>query len=289
MSWRTIYITRRAKLELRLNHLVVRSDETLRIPLDEIGTVIIDSTAVSVTVSLLSELTLRKIKVILCDTKHNPVGEIIPYYGSHDTSKSIRQQIAWKQKMKDDAWQLQIIWKLKKQNNLLHLMQSNVTELMDSFINEVEPGDATNREGHAAKIYFHALWGNQFIRGAEDPINAALNYGYSLLLSLFNKEVVARGYITQLGIWHNNQFNPYNFSSDLMEPFRPIIDRYVFESGFSEFTSKEKLKMLDLLQSQVLIGGKKHYLPNAVSVFTHGFINMMNHEDKSYYEIYSDL
>jgi CRISPR-associated endonuclease Cas1 subtype II len=85
-------------------------------------------------------------------------------------------------------------------------------------------GDKTNREGHAAKVYFNALFGKDFSRKQLNDINAGLNYGYSIILSMFSREIVKNGCITQIGIKHSNYFNQYNLASDLMEPFRVIID-----------------------------------------------------------------
>ena len=100
MSWRIVVISQMAKLDLRLNYLVIRKEDTVRIHLSEISTLIIETTAVSLTAALLSELTKRKIKVIFCDEKRNPSSELIPYYGSHDTSDKIRIQIKWQKYIK---------------------------------------------------------------------------------------------------------------------------------------------------------------------------------------------
>ena len=100
MSWRIIVISKRAKLDLQLGKMVVRSDEITKIVLSEISTIIIESTAVSITASLISELAKRKIKVIFCDEKRNPSSELLPYYGSHDTSAKIREHIKWSEQQK---------------------------------------------------------------------------------------------------------------------------------------------------------------------------------------------
>ncbi len=105
---------------------------------------------------------------------------------------------------------------------------------------EIELGDKTNREGHAAKVYFNALFGMDFSRSKECAINAALNYGYGILLSCFNREVIANGYITQLGLFHNNMFNQFNLASDLMEPFRILVDRIVVKNKPEKFESERK-------------------------------------------------
>ena len=96
--------------------------------------------------------------------------------------------------------------------------------MLNGYIKEIKFNDATNREGHAAKVYFNALFGMNFNRNADNAINAALNYGYSIILSAVNREVVSNGYLTQLGLFHDNMFNQFNLSCDIMEPLRILID-----------------------------------------------------------------
>jgi CRISPR-associated endonuclease Cas1 subtype II len=272
-----------------MSHLVVRSDETVRIPISEIGVLIVDNTGCSFTCSLLVELIKNKIKVIFCDEKHNPCCETIPNVGSHDCSKSIRSQIAWSKVVCATVWTELVFWKIKKQRDHLSERGSPQAALLDLYLNEIEYGDATNREGHAAKVYFNALWGMDFSRDKECPTNAALNYGYALLLSLFNKEIVSAGYLTQLGIWHDNQFNPYNLTSDLMEPFRPLIDRKVYDLAPKEFGPKEKREMLTIIEQQVLMDGQKQYLPNAIRIYVKSILDKLNGPADSLISMYSDL
>lgn len=207
MSWRVVVITKRAKLDLQLGKMVVRSDETVKIVLSEISTIIIESTAVSLTTSLIAELAKRKIKVIFCDEKRNPSCELVNYYGSHDTSNKVRRQIVWKQSTKEAVWTEIVTEKIRKQKELLEALGKEEAALLSSYLREIVWNDETNREGHAAKVYFNALFGMDFTRTEDNFVNAALNYGYSIILSAFTREVVANGYITQLGLFHDNMFN----------------------------------------------------------------------------------
>lgn len=286
MSWRTVVISRTAKLDLQMGFLVVRSDETTKIHLGEIGTLIIESTAVSLTASLLSELVKRKIKVIFCDEKRNPEAELIGYYGSHDTSNKIRKQIAWKEKTKDAVWTEIVTEKIRKQKELLEYLGREEAELLSSYIREIEWKDATNREGHAAKVYFNSLFGMDFTRTADILTNAALNYGYAIFLSAFNREIVANGYLTQLGLFHDNMFNQFNLASDLMEPFRILVDRKVRSMDFTEFEHKEKMQLVDILNQEVLIDGKNQYVNNAIKVYCKSVFDALNEDDSSLIRFY---
>ena len=286
MSWRVIVISKRAKLDLQLGYMVVRSEEVTKIVLSEISTILIESTAVSITTSLLSELSKRKIKVIFCDEKRNPSSELVSYYGSHDTSNKIRKQIAWKQNTKEAVWTEIVTEKIRKQKEILEILGKEESELLSSYIKEITWNDGTNREGHAAKVYFNALFGLDFTRTEDNYINAGLNYGYSIILSAFTREIVANGYITQLGLFHDNMFNQFNLASDLMEPFRVLIDQKIFQMKLIDFEHNEKMQLVDVLNQEVLIDGKKQYVNNAIKIYCKSVFDALNENDSSLIRFY---
>lgn len=288
MSWRIVVISRSAKLDYKMDYLIVRQEEITKIHLSEIYTLIIESTAVSITASLLSELTKRKIKVIFCDEKRNPSSELIPYYGSHDTSAKVRKQVAWSKEVKTGVWTEIVTEKIRKQRDYLKKLGKEEYKLLDEYVEQIETGDSTNREGHAAKVYFNALFGVKFTRTSEDPINAALNYGYGLILSAFNREIVSNGYITQLALFHDNMFNQFNLGSDLMEPFRILVDKRVVRLAPDRFEHEEKIFMVDLLNQEVIIDGKKNYVNNAIKIYCRSVFDAINEKDVSLIRFYKD-
>lgn len=279
MSWRTIVITKRAKLDLQLGFMVVRGEDTTKVALNEIAVVLIESTAVSLTTSLLAELMKRKVKVIFCDEKRNPSSELVSYYGSHDTSNKIRKQIAWRQNTKEAVWTEIVSEKIRKQKELLELLGKEEAELLSSYLQQIAWNDETNREGHAAKVYFNALFGLDFTRTEDNLINAALNYGYSIILSSFTREIVANGYITQLGLFHDNMFNQFNLASDLMEPFRPLVDKCVLEMKLEQFEHEEKMWLVDIQNQEVQIDGKIQYVSNAIKIYCKSVFDALNEDD----------
>ena len=145
---------------------------------------------------------------------------------------------------------------------------------------------STTREGHAAKVYFNALFGKDFTRNDDNPINAALNYGYSLILSTINREIVANGYLTQLGFFHDNMFNQFNLSCDLMEPFRILVDRYVFSSRITAFSVEEKHKMLEILQQEIGINNTRQVLTNGIKIYVRSIFDAINEKDLSLITFY---
>lgn len=286
MSWRVVVITKRAKLDLQLGKIVIRSDDTVKIVLSEISTLIIESTAVSLTTSLIAELTKRKIKVIFCDEKRNPSCELIGYYGSHDTSNKIRRQIVWKEKTKEAVWTEIVTEKIRKQKELLEIMGKDESEKLESYLQEITWNDSTNREGHAAKVYFNALFGSDFTRTEDNLINAALNYGYTIILSAFTREIVANGYITQLGLFHDNMFNPFNLASDLMEPFRILVDKKVIRLSLTQFEHEEKMQLVNILNDEVQINGRIQYVNNAIKIYCKSIFDALEEDDSSLIQFY---
>lgn len=288
MSWRVVVIDNQAKLDYKMGYLVVRGLETKRILIDEIAVLMITNPAVSFTGFLVEALTDKKVKVIFCDTKRNPVAELMPHHGCHDSSAKIRTQVGWNQAIKDMVWRDIVSEKIRKQAELLlELGKTEQAGLLDTYIGQVEIADATNREGHAAKVYFNALFGMDFTRSADIPVNAALNYGYSILLSAFNREVSANGYLTQLGIFHGNMFNHFNLACDLMEPFRVIVDRKVLQMKPVQFEKSEKLELLSLLDQKVVIDGQNQFLFNAIKIYTKSVLDAINDNDCGEIRFYS--
>lgn len=178
--------------------------------------------------------------------------------------------------------------KIRKQAELLREFEKhNEAQMLENYIAEIEFNDVTNREGHAAKVYFNALFGMNFTRSSECVTNAALNYGYSIMLSAFNRECVLNGYLTQLGLFHNNMFNQFNLSCDLMEPFRALVDRNVKSNNYTKFDTEEKHKLVGLLNDVVEIGGQKQYVNNAIKIYCRSVFDAINDNDVSLIRFYN--
>lgn len=278
MSWRTVIVSNKCKLSYKNNYLIIRNEEVQMIHLSEVNIVVIDSTQVSITTYLISELSKRKIKVIFCDELRNPTAELMPYYGAHNTSKKVLEQIKWKDETKNKVWKEIVKNKIYQQHTVLKLSKRIDDDRLLQYIEEIKDGDITNREGHAAKVYFNSLFGNEFSRNLECDTNSALDYGYSILLSTFNKEIVSKGYITQLGINHRNEFNFFNLSCDLMEPFRPIVDAVVYNSIGMPFDKAYKYKLINILNFKVKIDGKEQFVSNAIPIYIKSVIDAIEQD-----------
>jgi CRISPR-associated endonuclease Cas1 subtype II len=286
MTWRTVVIESACKLSYKNDYLIMRNENVKMVHLSEINTIIIDSTAVTITSYLISEMLSRKIKIIYCDHKRNPIGEVVPYYGSHDSSKKIHLQVNWDYEYAKKVWTEIIKRKIFHQAQLLEYYDIETSHMLYDYYKEVKLFDETNREGHAAKVYFNSLFGKEFNRDEKNDINIALNYGYTVILSQFNKEIVSNGYITQIGIKHSNYFNPFNLSSDLMEPFRPLVDKIVKDNYGVVFGGTMKIQLLDVLNNKVMIKGKKQYVSNAIDIYVKSIFKAIEKCDISLIEFF---
>nr|WP_106788656.1 type II CRISPR-associated endonuclease Cas1 [Massilistercora timonensis] len=286
MSWRIVVISNSAKLEYKMEYMVIRQDRITKIHMSEIALLMVETTAVSITAGLLCELTKRKIKVIFCDEKRNPSSELVGYYGSHDTSAKIRKQIEWSEDIKRIIWTEIVSEKIRNQKSFLEDLGKEESNLLEGYLREIQPGDSTNREGHAAKVYFNAVFGMEFSRTSDIPINAALNYGYGIILSTVNREIVANGYLTQIGLFHDNMFNTFNLGSDLMEPFRVLVDRKVYQLRPNKFEHDEKMEILNILNEEIVIDGKRNYVINALKIYCKSVFDAINDRDISQIKFY---
>ncbi len=284
MGWRVVAVSSISKLDYKLDYLVIRTKETIsRIHLSEISVLMIESTAVSLTSYLLVELGKQKIDVIFCDEHRFPFARFQPLYGSHNTSEKVREQVLWTSENKNAIWQKIVFAKIIGQSSVLKRIgnEEGYKALLE-FSREVTPGDTTNREGHAAKVYFNRLFGMNFTRTDKDnAINSALNYGYSLLLSIVAREVVSNGYLTQLGIHHDNMFNDLNLACDFMEPFRPFIDLLCAKMNPEAFGKDQKLELIGFMNRQIIIAGKQQYMLNAIEIYVKSLFISLETGDSS--------
>lgn len=281
MSFRTVVIEKRSKLDLRMGYLVIRQEDDIkRVFLDEINTLIVENPACCVTGCLLVELISRKIKVIFCDEKHSPCAELFPCYGHGEAAGKLQEQIHWDNEFCQTLWTCIVVEKIRNQAlYLLEKSKNNEAEMLLGYIKDIQPGDSSNREGHAAKVYFNAILKNGCRRGDGSVIDSALNYGYSVLLSAISREIVSCGYSTQLGIAHHNTFNHFNLSCDLMEPFRVFVDRWVDACDFCNFESAEKHKILEIFNQPFYINGENRRLDDAIMIYTRSIFKAITNRD----------
>ena len=281
MGWRTVVVNTHSKLSYKNNHLIFKdATRTEMIHLSEVDILLLETTDIVLSTMLIKRLVDENILVIFCDDKRLPTAHLMPYYARHDSSLQLSRQIDWEEAVKAEVWTHIISQKILNQS--IYLSACGFIEKSQSVMNlyhSLELFDPSNREGHSARIYFNTLFGKDFNRELDNEINTSLDYGYTLLLSMFAREVVLSGCMTQLGLKHANQFNQFNLASDIMEPFRPIIDQIVYENRNHSFV-KIKRELFSIFSDTFQYNNKEMYLTNIVSDYTKKVIKALNNKGK---------
>ena len=286
MGWRCVVIDSPCKLRVSNNYLIVRNDDVRKIHLSEVYCLMIACPAVNITGIALYELTRNKIKVVFCDEKRDPYGELIGYYGSHNCAKQLRKQLGWSGAAMGFVGTEIVTQKIRNQAAVLRKYGFDErASMLDGYAAEVFRGDTANREGHAAKVYFNTLFGMSFTREKDCNVNSALNYGYAVLLSCINREVVACGRLTQLGLTHRNEFNEFNLSCDLIEPFRVLVDEDVFLNRDKPFGKERKFELVGLLNKRVVYG-KELCLNDAVGSYVRNVFDCLDSDGQNGLALY---
>lgn len=279
MGFRHVVVETPCKLSYKGGYMVVRKeDDTAKVLIDDITTVVLQTNRVYISAYLLSELSKAKVSLVVSDERHNPVGQYLPLYGAHNASKRVVEQLAWTEPAKKRVWQRVVKDKIEHQARVLEARaREDAAERLRVQLPDVRSGDTTNREAAAARLYFRSLFGPDFSRDVETPVNAALDYGYAVLLSAVNREIVARGYLTQMGICHRNEYNQFNLGCDFMEPFRPIVDRLVFDHVEGDFTKDGKRLLVDMLNQSIPYRGGRYRIASVVSLYVQDCLSALNH------------
>lgn len=243
-----------SRLSKRRGHLIVSLGEsTHEVPLDDIFGVVIVCEDVQVSTNALVALLDRGIAIQFCNGRHMPSGMLLPYVGHQLTRERQLAQISLSNAQKGRLWQKIITSKIKNQAVILEL-ESRGAEILRKFAEEVRPMDESNMEGQAARLYWRELFGEDFRRDVTaSGINSFLNYGYAIVRSAVARYAVASGLNPAFGLFHRNMGNPFCLVDDLMEPFRPLVDRLCIDFVEEiELTTQIKRTLVDVLE--VLVG-----------------------------------
>lgn len=263
-----------ATLSMNLQQLVVKKDDKVTtIPIEDIGVVVLDNKQIVVTHALLSSLAKNNIAVVVCDDTHLPIGLQLPLDGNHIQSERFQEQISASEPLRKQMWQQTIQWKIRNQANVLAL-QGQENRNMKKWVLDVKSGDSDNLEARAAAYYWKTVFPSlpDFVRDTnEKGINSLLNYGYAIVRAMMARALVAAGLLPTLGIHHHNRYNAYCLADDIMEPYRPYVDKEVIsimqvDEQINELTSIHKQRLLLLPFVDVNIEG--HRSPMMVAIQT---------------------
>lgn len=253
MIKKTIYCGSPAYLSLKHDQLVIKpKDENAMeatIPIEDIGYLELDNGAITLSMPLLNKLLSENCAVGICDASHIPSGLLLPLSGHSLHTERIRPQIETKLPIKKRMWQCTIQQKIKNQARLLEYLDKP-HERVFAKAEKVLSGDTSNQEGQAAGLYWKYLFGKDFIRDRYgDYPNNLLNYGYAILRAIIARALVSTGLHPSLGIHHKNRANPFCLADDIMEPYRPFVDKLVFEL----WQNSTEIFQLDTTHKKILL------------------------------------
>lgn len=284
MTWRAVHISDSEQIRLKLDNLLVKKQGTsITIPLSDISMIVAEGGDTIVTLRLMSALSKYNIALVVCDQNHIPTGIYTAYNGHFKSYKKQMKQLSWSDYRKSKLWEMVIEMKLANQLDLLIITEKSevAIQLISSYMDEIEIGDKTNREGHAAKVYFNELFGMKFTRQTQmetDVINAGLNYGYTIIRAQMARLIMGYGLNPIMGIFHRNEYNQFNLADDLMEPFRQLVDRWVYENLQDEDYLKfsHRLSLINLMNAKVKLGKEYCTVVGAMDKFVQAFMKNMD-------------
>lgn len=276
MIKRTIFITSPAILKLKngqLRIVISETEEEKSLPVEDLGFVVIENLQVQISMPLISALNANNVAIIFCDESHMPKCMLLNLDSNRIQTELFAAQINAGQILKKRLWQ-QIV-KRKIENQAAHLNKAGKESMeLTKMVNKVQSGDVTNREGLAARLYWQHLMGNGFVRDRSGlPPNFVFNYIYIILRAAVARSLVGSGLLPTLGIHHHNRYNSFCLADDIMEPYRPFADQIaveVFKENplLTELNTKDKIKLLSLLQIDVKIAKNTRPLMIALSETT---------------------
>lgn len=267
MGYRSIVISSSVRISVKNEQLVIEGEATGSVPIEDIRTLLIESRAATVTTYALSALSEAGVCVYLCDDKHLPCAVLQPLGRYSRQKKRLFTQLEQSKPHLKRLWQSVVISKIQNQARCLELCGADAEQhgKVARLAFTVQSGDVTNVEGQAAALYFPCLFGKGFSRGEETPVNAALNYGYAIVRGYIARSLADHGFEPCLGIHHHSELNNYNLADDLIEPFRPLVDLFVFRHmPEEELSPADKKELCNILNYELLSGGEHHSAAYAI-------------------------
>lgn len=263
MAWRGLHISNPARLTHRSRQIVVdpeEGDEALTFPIEDIAWIILDTPQVSVSGSLLSALAENGVAMVVPDAKHHPAGMLMSFHQHHAQAAIAHAQIGMSQPLKKRLWQKLVSAKIENQAAVLRGIGSDHATALSAMAGRVGSGDPDNLEAQAARAYWQRLF-EGFRRHDEDRRNGLLNYGYAVVRAALARSCAASGLLPAFGIHHRSRTNPFNLVDDLIEPFRPVVDRMararVTAEERDEMDVEDRRHMAGILSENISIGEER--------------------------------
>ena len=267
MAFRNLMIESPARISLKNDQLMIHTHREFSVPVEDISALLLESRQSTITTAALSFLGQSGCCVFLCDEKHMPCAVLTPFAQHSRALPVLQKQLGATEPRKKQLWQTVVRAKVAAQSACLELSgKADDAQWLRAMIPQVRSGDTGNIEATAAQRYFPALFGEGFIRGEDNGINAALNYGYAILRGAMARSLAVYGFLTTMGLHHRSSLNSFNLADDLMEPFRPVVDLLV-ATAFPEdipLNPERKRLLFNSLNLEILSGGQRHSVAYAM-------------------------
>jgi CRISPR-associated endonuclease cas1, NMENI subtype len=278
VGYRQVVIKKSDKIHFGDNQLIIEKERMdTKIPIEDVNFVLLEDSTTIITARLLAEFGKNSISLIVCDEKYNPTSILYPYNYHFKQLEVFNNQLQLTEAVKGVLWQNIVKKKIENSIKVIEMTTKDETLLLklNEFLNEVKENDETNREGLTAKIYFRSIFGSNFIRFYDDKINAALNYGYTIIATAIIRNLAVFGLNTYLGIHHNSKINNFNLAYDFLEPYRCLVDKYVYDNIEKltyplAFTTRKDL--INLLNKEVIHQNKKFTVEYSIGLIIKSYI-----------------
>ncbi len=254
MVWRSVMISRPARLRREHFSLAIDQKDTAFVPFEDIAVIVLNHPEITLSHPVLSACAEYGIGLYATGKNHQPSGIFLPFLSHARATRMMRKQLAISRPSVKQAWACVVRRKIENQAACLRLAGKEGADRLDSYARRVRSGDPDNLEGQAAAFYFIQLFGTGFHRAADSWTNAALDYGYAVLRGVIARGLVAHGLHPPLGLFHDSEQNAFNLADDLIEPFRPVVDLYVARQSTmteGELIPEDKQGLIALLNVDV--------------------------------------
>lgn len=267
MAYRNIIVTRNIGISVH-NYQLVIGNEDMCVPLEDINCLVLEHAGIMISSGVLQRLSENGCLVYICDEKYLPSTVVLPMARHSRHFKMLTVQLAVTKPRQNRLWQQIVKQKIANQAMCLKLCGKKNADQLYNMTKKVQSGDKTNVEAQAAALYFKSLFGNDFTRGDDNGINAALNYGYSILRGHISRSIVCYGFEPSLGINHHSQLNNFNLADDFIEPYRAMVDYFVYTQLHmeeeKELGKEMRYQLVDIVNYDMSIHGEKHVIHHAI-------------------------
>ncbi len=282
MSWRSIIISNPARLHREHYSLAIEQEETVFVPFEDIAVIVLDNPQITLTQPVLAACAEYGVALFCTDFTHTPSGVFLPF-GTHSrTTRILRLQLKATQPAKKRIWAEIVKAKIRNQARCLKYAGQMGDDRLEKLASAVRSGDAGNLEARAAKWYFDGLFGSQFSRIQDTPVNACLNYGYAIIRGAVARQLVLHGLHPPMGIFHSSEQNAFNLADDLIEPFRPVVDLYVATHLPSILNASDipKASLVRLLNVDMVMPEGVTAVSTAIEYAVESFVRILEGTDK---------